>query len=197
MIIYFRTMRTRDEFKQDALYKATVKLVNEIGFASSSVSKIAKEAGVSPATVYIYHKNKEDLLVSTYLNIKKEFVAAMVKDIDKSKPLRDILKKVWFNLFEFISKHHAEFTFTEQFANSPYTDLVDTAEIDKLLMPLIELIEYGKAQKILKDVSLDLITAFGFYPMYTLANPKLCTQFSRSEADIETAFTLAWDAIKL
>ena len=65
MIIYIRTMRTKDEFKQDALLKATIKLVNEIGFVSSSVSKIAKEAEISPATIYIYYKNKEDLLIST------------------------------------------------------------------------------------------------------------------------------------
>ena len=56
-------MRTKDGIKQEALFEATVKLVNEIGFASSSVSKIAKQAGISPATIYIYYKNKEDLLV--------------------------------------------------------------------------------------------------------------------------------------
>jgi len=191
-------MRVKDEIKQDALFKATVKLVNEIGFASSSVSKIAKEAGISPATVYIYYKNKEDLLVSTYMNIKRDFIQALLKNLDKSLPLRDILKQIWFNLFEFISKNQAEFRFTEQFANSPFNDRVDTAEIDKMLLPLIELIEYGKAQKMIKDVPLELIIAFCFYPMYTLANPKICPGFSKTKADdIETAFTLAWDAIKL
>ena len=71
MIIYFSFMRTKDDVKQEALVEATVKLVNQIGFAASSVAKIAKEAGVSPATLYIYYKNKEDLLVSTYVEIKK------------------------------------------------------------------------------------------------------------------------------
>ena len=37
-------MRTKDDEKKEALFEATVKLVNEIGFASSSVSKIAGEA---------------------------------------------------------------------------------------------------------------------------------------------------------
>ena len=37
-------MRTKDDEKAAALFEATVKLVNEIGFASSSVSKIAREA---------------------------------------------------------------------------------------------------------------------------------------------------------
>ncbi len=61
MFVYFRAMRTKDDFKQEALFQATIKLVNDIGFVSSSVAKIAKEADVSPATIYVYHKNKEDL----------------------------------------------------------------------------------------------------------------------------------------
>ena len=197
MIIYFRDMRVKDEIKQEALFKATVKLVNEIGFASSSVAKIAREACISPATVYIYYKNKEDLLLSTYMDIKREFVAALLKDLDKAAPIRDILKKVWFNLFEYTTNNQADFHFTEQFANSPYTDLVDTAEIDKMLFPIVEIVQHGIEQKFLKNVSMDLITAFAFFPIYTLSNPKLCREFNKSEADIETAFTMAWDAIKL
>lgn len=198
MIIYFRAMRTKDEMKQDALFRATVKMVNEIGFASSSVSKIAKEAGISPATVYIYYKNKEDLLVCTYMAIKKELISSMLKDLDNNRPIRDIIKTVWFNLFEYTSTHQDDFHFTEQFANSPYTDLVDTDEIDRMFLPLVQVIQRGIEQKIIKDVSFDIIAAFGFYPIYTLSNPKLCTQFNRDEkVEIETAFNLAWDAIKL
>ena len=69
-------MRVKDDEKQEALFEATVKLVNEIGFVSSSVSKIAKEANVSPATIYVYYKNKEDLLVSTYIAIKLDLSTA-------------------------------------------------------------------------------------------------------------------------
>ena len=131
------------------------------------------------------------------MDIKKDYMLALLKDFDDALPIRDILKKIWFNLFDYIAKHPADFHFTEQFANSPFTDLVDTTEIDQMLLPIVQVIQWGIEQKIIKDVNKDLITAFGFYPIYTLANPKICTQFSKNEVDIETAFTLAWDAIKL
>ena len=99
MIIYFIAMRTKDDEKEAALFEATVKLVNEIGFASSSVSKIAREAGVSPATIYVYYKNKEDLLVSTYIAIKLDLSKALLRDFNDRRPIRDILRKVWFNMF--------------------------------------------------------------------------------------------------
>jgi AcrR family transcriptional regulator len=94
MIIYFRTMRTKDDEKEAALFEATVKLVNEIGFASSSVSKIAKEAGVSPATIYVYYKNKEDLLVSTYIAIKLDVSKALLRDFDNRLPIRDCARNL-------------------------------------------------------------------------------------------------------
>jgi AcrR family transcriptional regulator len=196
MIIYFTGMRSRDEIKQDALFRATVKLVNEIGFASSSVAKIAKQAGISPATVYIYFKNKEDLLVSTYMDIKRDFCGAMLKDFDGNKPIRDIFRKVWFNLFAHISERPADFRFSEQFANSPYADRIDRDEIDRLLMPLIQTMKKGIAQKIIKDVDFDILVAFILYPIFSLSNPKLCGGFNPAEKNIETGFRLAWDAIK-
>jgi AcrR family transcriptional regulator len=197
MIIYFNTMRTKDEIKQEALFNATVKLVNEIGFAASSVSKIAKQAGISPATIYIYHKNKEALLVSTYLEIKKNIGSAIHEDFDDSMPVRDILRKVWFNMFAYIETHPDYFQYTEQFANSPYQDLVDKKEIERHFTPVMGVVYKGIELKIIKNVHFDILVAFMFMPILSLANDKICQNFTPTPENIETAFGLAWDAIKL
>jgi hypothetical protein len=55
----------------------------------------------------------------------------------------------------------------------------------------------GIEQKIIKDVNFDVLTAFIFYPIYSLSNKRLCKGFEKSEENIEVAFNLAWDAIKL
>lgn len=197
MIIYYIDMRPKDENKQDAIIAAVIKLVNEIGFVSSSVSKIAKEARVSPATLYIYYKNKEDLLVSTYIDIKRKLSAAMLRGFDADMPIRDILRKAWFNMFEHISEHSADIQFTEQFSNSPYSALVDKKEAEKYFEPLVGVLQRGIQQKIIKDVSFDILTVFVFYPVVLLSNPKVCQSFDINKESIETAFTMAWDAIKL
>lgn len=191
------SMRVKDDIKKVALFEATVKMVNEIGFASSSVSKIAKEACVSPATIYIYHKNKEELLVSTYIEIKKNIGCAIQENFDDSLPIRDILRDIWFNMFDYISKHPDYFQYAEQFSNSPYQSLVDKKEIEKYFDPVINVLLKGIEQKILKDVSFDILTAFIFYPIIALSNARVCTEFELDNENIETAFTLAWDAIKL
>lgn len=190
-------MRTKDEEKQEALFEATVKVVNRIGFASSSVSKIANAAGVSPATLYTYHKNKEDLLISTYLNIKRKLCETAFEDIDETAPLRDSFRRIWFNLFQFTAKHTAYFQFSEQFANSPIYDQVNQKAIDRMFRPIVRLIQQGIKMKIIKDMDADIITAFIFYPVIILSNPRLCKNFSVTDAQVEQSFRMAWDAIKL
>jgi AcrR family transcriptional regulator len=190
-------MRTKDEEKQEALFKATVKVVNRIGFASSSVSKISRVAGVSPATLYTYHKNKEDLLISTYLTIKRRLSKIALEDIDESLPIRDSFRQIWFNLFRFTAQHTQYFQFSEQFANSPFYDHINQKEIDKMFTPIADLIRRGIRLKILKDMEVDIILAFVFYPVIILSNPRLCKNFQVTDEQVEKAFQLAWDAIKL
>jgi AcrR family transcriptional regulator len=190
-------VRTKDEEKQEALFEATVKVVNQIGFASSSVSKIAKEASVSPATLYVYYENKDDLLISTYLNIKRKLSGSVFKDIDDTLPLRDVFRKVWFNLCQFTVEHADYFQFSEQFGNSPIYDQVNHKEIDRMFRPMSALVQKGIKLKIIKDVNLDIISAFIFYPVIILANPRLCKNFLMTDEHVENSFQLAWDAIKL
>ena len=197
MIIYFSAMRTKDDEKVAALFEATVKLVNDIGFASSSVSKIAAEAGVSPATIYVYYKNKEDLLVSTYIAIKLDLSKALLKDFSDTLPIRDILRQVWFNMFDYVSNNLEYYKFVEQFSNSPYSSLVNRQEVEQYFIPLVNVLQTGIEQKIIKDVNFDILTAFMYHPITILANPGLCQEFEPNAQNIDTAFTLAWDAIKL
>jgi AcrR family transcriptional regulator len=190
-------MRTKDDIKQDALFEATVKMVNKIGFASSSVSKIAKEAGVSPATIYVYYKSKEDLLISTYIEIKKNMGQAVLKKFDGTLPIRDTLMQVWMDLFDYVSAHPAYFHYTEQFAHSPYIEQVNKSEVEKYFEPVIHVASQGIEQKIIKDVNFEILAAFIFYPIFALANSSVRSDLKLTQAEIETAFLMAWDAIKL
>jgi AcrR family transcriptional regulator len=190
-------MRTRDDEKQEALFEATIKTVNEVGFAAASVSKIAREASVSPATLYVYYENKEDLLVSAYIEIKKAISRAILENFDPSLPIRDILKNVWHSLFAHISHNREHFQFAEQFANSPYHTLVERERVEKYFQPLLEVVQRGIDQKIIKDVDITILEAFIFFPVFALADPRKCTDFQMTNESVDTAFTLAWDAIKL
>ena len=189
-------MRLKDDIKQEALFEATVATVNEIGFAASSVSKIAKAAKVSPATLYVYHKNKEELLIHCYVRIKQIMGQLLLEDFDEAEPIRDCLKHLWMKTFAFAQAHGAYFQYIEQFSNSPYKERVNAAEVESYFAPLFRVMDRGIEQKIIKNVSYDILAAFIFYPATALANPRLCNDFELIPENIEGAFNLAWDAVK-
>jgi len=190
-------VRIKDINKQEAIIEATVLLVNEIGFVSSSVSKIAKKANVSPATIYIYYENKEDLLVSTYVEIKKKMSKALLKNLDNSEPIRDVLQNFWKNGFQFVQENQSLYQYSEQFANSPYSELVNRAELEKYFEPFMQVLQRGIEQKVIKNVPFDILATFLFYPIMIMSNQKMCRALELNEEVIETGFLLAWDAIKL
>lgn len=189
-------MRVKDDFKQQAIIDATISLVNEIGFDSASVAKIAKKAKVSPATIYIYYKNKEDLIVSAYGEVKRKVSLYILRDFNPSLPIRDIFERVWENLFLYVLENTSEFQFKEQFAHSPYIDLVDNDDSDMTFEPLMKVIKRGIAEKIIKNVDHEILNVFIFCPIMILANPRLFKKFHLTDKSLKTAYEMAWDAIK-
>src|SRR5712675_1533886 len=52
--------------KRDAILRAAIDVFAERGFFSAQVADVARAAGVAAGTVYLYFKNKDDLLVSIF-----------------------------------------------------------------------------------------------------------------------------------
>lgn len=198
MIVYYRAMRVKDDEKRRALVEATIKLVNELGFAASSVSKIAKEAGVSSSTLYIYFDNKEDLLVSSYLDIKIEIGRAVFAEFDPKLPVRDIFFRFCTNLFDYMAEHNERAAFMEQFACSPLLARIDSEEFGDAFKEFYEIIEKGKRDKIIKDVPVEYLGLFMFHPITKLAvSGTGCAKTKFSKDNLDIIFDMAWDAIRI
>lgn len=54
----------KDAAKYDAILAAAVRVMAVSGYHGAQVARIAREAGVADGTVYLYFKNKEDILMS-------------------------------------------------------------------------------------------------------------------------------------
>ena len=60
---------------------AAVVAIAENGYHQSQVAKIAKQAGVADGTIYLYFKNKEDILISLFREKMGDFVEKIEKII--------------------------------------------------------------------------------------------------------------------
>src|SRR5262245_25560993 len=56
----------RDPDKRLRILDAAVRIFARKGFFGAKVSEIASEAGVADGTIYLYFKNKDDLLISLF-----------------------------------------------------------------------------------------------------------------------------------
>ena len=52
--------------KRDRILRAAVKIFSRKGFFNSKVSEIARAASVADGTIYLYFRNKDDLLISLF-----------------------------------------------------------------------------------------------------------------------------------
>ncbi len=81
----------RDKPKYKQIVDAAVIVIAENGYHQAQVSKIAKEAGVADGTIYLYFKNKEDILISVFREKMGIFVnnveVILKQDIDTSEKL--------------------------------------------------------------------------------------------------------------
>ena len=53
---------------------AAVIAIAENGYHQTQISKIAKQAGVADGTIYLYFKNKEDILISLFKEKMRVFI---------------------------------------------------------------------------------------------------------------------------
>ncbi len=77
----------RNKPKYIQIVDAAVIAIAENGYHQAQVSKIAKQAGVADGTIYLYFKNKEDILISVFqekMGIFVENLQAIIKGEDSS-----------------------------------------------------------------------------------------------------------------
>src|SRR5699024_5898940 len=75
--------------KYQQIIEAAVKVIAENGYYASQVSKIAKEAGVADGTIYLYFKNKEDVLVSVFEEKMGQFINKIAKETSEQANAND------------------------------------------------------------------------------------------------------------
>jgi TetR/AcrR family fatty acid metabolism transcriptional regulator len=67
--------RKRSDDKRQRILTAAAKVFARKGYHGARVSEIARRADVADGTIYLYFRNKEDILVSLFDEVMKEHIA--------------------------------------------------------------------------------------------------------------------------
>ncbi|APG59904.1 TetR/AcrR family transcriptional regulator [Christiangramia salexigens] len=187
----------KSQIKKEALVRATIHLVNNNGFHATPMSRIAKMANVSPATIYLYFENKQDLVNKVYIKVKTAFTDHAFKDYNENMSVADGFENIWKNIAQFKLNEVEEAMFLSQCDNTPMIDEESRQEGLKHLQPLLDLWERGKKEGSIKPLSPYLLYAYSIYPIAFLMNSQKRGAIELSPEQIEEAYQAAWDSIKL
>jgi AcrR family transcriptional regulator len=183
--------------KRNALIKATIDLVNNSGFHATPMSKIAKMANVSPATIYLYFENKQDLVNKTYIDVKTLYTAYAFATYDSNTTVEVGFETIWKRIADFKLKECESALFLAQCDNTPMIDEVSRQEGIKHLQPLLDLWERGKKEGVIKPISDYLLYAYAINPLSFLTMSQQRGAFQLDDAHIEDAYQAAWNSIKV
>jgi len=118
-------MRVKDEDKVTRIYRAAIKVINLDGFQGCSMTKIATEAGLSPATIYLYFENKDDMIKKLFIYLKSKMGNSYFSQDTDLSPSKGTFRTIWLNHYQYIMDNMEEYHFLENFSNCPLIEHVD------------------------------------------------------------------------
>ncbi|CAG4998134.1 hypothetical protein DYBT9275_01935 [Dyadobacter sp. CECT 9275] len=159
-------MRTRDIHKELLIREKAIEMIVKQGFDGLSMHKLAKAAGVSAATIYIYFKDREDLIQKLYTEETKKMAEATLKNFDPGSHFDEGLKIQWINRMNYCLENPYSMQFTEQLRNSP---LVHRSQMDMRFLEAMSTFVHNAIQrKELIPLPVEIYWSVAFAPLYQL-----------------------------
>ncbi len=191
-------MRVKDENKEIQILEAALKLIARIGLAGLKMSDLAKEAHVATGTLYIYFKDKEELIRKLYLYLLRKSSDEVIKDIPDHEPLKKRVNRICYNFLINNILHPENGAFFEQYFRSPFFHEIENVleEENLILAPFYELMIEGQGQGIIKDAEPELMVTLICGMLEGVAKVAFYSQKSISETEWETIFSVLWDGIR-
>ncbi|WP_048600525.1 TetR/AcrR family transcriptional regulator [Rubeoparvulum massiliense] len=124
-------MEKSKQNKYDVIIDAAVRVIAESGYHKAQVSKIAKEANVADGTIYLYFKNKDDLLISMFNKKMGQFVDVIQGRIDQETTVDGKLRALIATHLEMLNRDQALAMVTQLELRQPQKEIRD--ELGKIV----------------------------------------------------------------
>jgi TetR/AcrR family transcriptional regulator, repressor of fatR-cypB operon len=188
--------RPKDESKIEVIYEATLSLVLKTGYASLTMAEVAKEAGMATGTLYIYFKNKEELINKLFIHLKEEKMKAVLKVYNPAESFFVSFKKLWLAYFKISLEHPNSVIFIEQYTYSPYLTQAVKARVKELLHPLEQFIASAQQAQLVKEIPPMLLLSHLFGSIIEIVKYHYDNKIMPDKRQIEDCFEMAWSSIR-
>lgn len=177
------------------MYDAALKLVQEKGLAGITMQEIARKAGIATGTLYIYFKNKEELINKLFAVCRKASIECYFEGYDTQQPFEQGFRKVWMNMLHFRRKHFEEVVFMDQCYHSPYLNDCTIELTRQMTQPLLKLIDRGKKEKIFKQEDSFALLIFMIGSLQEGVKHAHYSGRQLTNRSIEAMYRMCWDGM--
>jgi AcrR family transcriptional regulator len=161
-------MRTRDANKESLIQEKAIEMIVKHGLDGFSMQKLAKAANVSPATLYIYYKDRDDLITQIATHISNRLMETSLRGIHPKMSFADGLELQWKNRMEFYFKHPLDVEFIEQIRYTPTYDSVKNTIRQNFGDVLGKFVHNAINQGELQPLPFEVYWSIAFAPLYQL-----------------------------
>jgi TetR/AcrR family transcriptional repressor of multidrug resistance operon len=161
-------MRAKDENKAIVIREKAMEMIVNEGFDGLSMHKLAKAANISVSTIYIYFKNREDLLNQLYAEAAGIFMEETLKGFDPDMDFEAGLWQQWHNRYQYVLRHPLHYRFWEQFRNSPLIEKQDNSAENAFRQAMQQFVSNATRKGQIVALPKEIFWAVAYGPFYTL-----------------------------
>lgn len=161
-------MRTRDEEKVLRVKQKVMEMVVSDGLEGFSVNKLARACGISVATLYIYYKDKEDLIIQVGVEEAKRMTDMTLQNFDPAMSFEEGLRIQWANRAHYSLQHPLAITFFEQLRTSTYHEQIMNTIISSFKHAMGRFVSNAVKRGEIEDLPIEVYWSVAFAPLYSL-----------------------------
>lgn len=117
-------MRTRNTDKENLVKQMAMDLVVKKGIDGFSMNKLAKACNISVATLYIYYKDKDDLITKIAEEEVHHASREILQDFNPKDSFEEGLKQQWKNRLKRMLENPTSEFFLDQLRSSSYNEKI-------------------------------------------------------------------------
>lgn len=167
-------MRPKNLEKEKAIRAVALQIIAEEGLENLSMQKLAAAANISPRTIYIKYRDKEDLLIKLFIEeVLVNFEKAAMAGFDDRMDFATGIKTLWSNVFTYMTKHRHEFSLLRYGQSSP---LLNKAYAERgikegdYFKPFLAFLKAHITKGHIRNYPPDIYRALLFAPLFNLLN---------------------------
>jgi AcrR family transcriptional regulator len=94
-----------DEAKREAILNSAKRRLNQYGVRKTTMQEIAEDVGIAVGTLYLYCKNKNEILIATAEAYTRQYIADTEKILRSPMPATEKLKAYLVNRFRAVREN--------------------------------------------------------------------------------------------